>query len=147
MIEETGIVKKIEGVIATVSVQKRGACEGCTATGVCETATDGMEIKALNAARAKVGQTVRVTIRPQTYVKGTMMIYGLPMAALIAGAIIGKNLGDSYLPDYDSDIVAALLGFALLIVTFLFVKNWSRKAETKAEYQPVIEEILETVKF
>jgi sigma-E factor negative regulatory protein RseC len=147
MIEETGVVKKIEGITATVTVQKRGACEGCSATGVCETAADGMEIKALNTARAKVGQTVRVTIKPQTYVKGTMMIYGLPMAALIAGAIIGKNLGDAYLPDYDSDIVAALLGFTSLIATFLFVKNWSRKAETKADYQPVIEEILETVKL
>ena len=143
MIEETGVVTGTEGTIARVKVQKRGACDGCAATGVCETSDDGMEIKALNHVQARVGHTVRVSVKPQSYLKGTMMIYGLPMIALIAGAIIGKNIGEKYFSGFDSDMIAAIAGFTMLIITFLFVKNWSRKAETMTEYQPVIEEILD----
>ena len=143
MIEETGVVTVTEGISARVKVQKRGSCDGCSATGTCETTDDGMEIKALNPVQAKAGQTVRVSIKPQSYLKGTMMIYGLPMTALIAGAIIGKNIGEKYFSGIDSDMIAAIAGFALLVITFIFAKNWSRKAETMTEYQPVIEEILD----
>ena len=143
MIEETGVVTVTEGITARVKVQKRGACDGCAATGTCETSDDGMEIKALNPIQAREGQTVRVSIKPQSYLKGTMMIYGLPMTALIAGAIIGKNLGEKYFSGLDSDMIAAMVGFAMLVITFLFAKNWSRKTETMTEYQPVIAEILD----
>ena len=143
MIEETGVVIWTEGITARVKVQKRGACDGCAATGTCETSDDGMEIKALNPIQARPGQTVRVSIKPQSYLKGTMMIYGLPMTALIAGAIIGKNIGEKYFSGLDSDMIAAIVGFAMLVITFLFAKNWSRKAETMTEYQPVIEEIID----
>jgi len=143
MIEETGVVTATEGITARVKVQKRGSCDGCAATGTCETTDDGMEIKALNPIQARPGQTVRVSIKPQSYLKGTMMIYGLPMTALIAGAIIGKNIGEKYFSGLDSDMIAAIVGFAMLVITFLFAKNWSRKAETMTEYQPVIEEIID----
>ena len=143
MIEETGVVTATKGITARVKVQKRGSCDGCAATGTCETSDDGMEIKALNPIQARPGQTVRVSIKPQSYLKGTMMIYGLPMTALIAGAIIGKNIGEKYFSGLDSDMIAAIVGFAMLVITFLFAKNWSRKAETMTEYQPVIEEIID----
>lgn len=144
MIEERGVVTGTEGITARVKVQKRGACEGCTATGVCETAEDGMEIKALNPRQARVGQQVRVSIKPQSYLKGSFVVYGIPMIALIAGAIIGKNIGEKYVSSIDSDLVAALLGFFLMAITFILARKWSRKAETMTEYQPVIDEILDS---
>ncbi len=142
MIEETGIVIKTEGMIATVRVQKRGSCEGCAARGVCEPSEEGMEIEALNPVQAKVGQTVEVSITPQTYLKSAIYIYGLPLVALIAGAIIGKNLGDLYIKGINSDLVAAIMGFGSFFITFLFMRLWSKKAETKSEYKPIIERII-----
>jgi sigma-E factor negative regulatory protein RseC len=142
MIEETGIVTKTEGIMARILVQKRGTCEGCAATSVCESSEKGMEIEALNPVHAKVGQTVKVSIKPQTYLKGTMLVYGLPLVALISGAILGKNIGEEYFKGIDSDVVAAILGFGLLIITFFLIKLWSKKTETKIEYKPIIEEIL-----
>ena len=96
MIEETGVVTKAEGITAKVLVQKRGSCESCAATGVCESSKGGMEIEALNPVQARVGQRVKVSIKPQVYLKGTMLIYGLPLIALLAGAILGKDLGEKY---------------------------------------------------
>lgn len=143
MIEETGIVTGVDDVTAKILVQKRGACEGCAASGICEPSEKGMEIEALNPIQAKVGQTVKVSIKPQAYLKGTIFIYGFPLIAFIAGAILGKNIGEAYFKEISSDIVSVILGFVALIISFLIARAWGKKAETKTEYKPVIEEILE----
>jgi len=116
MIEETGVVTEVDGIMAKVAVHKRGACEGCAAQGSCESTPEGMEIEALNPVGAKVGQTVMVSMKAQTYLKGTMFVYGLPLAVFIAGAIAGKNIGDRYITSVSSDLVAAVAAFASLII-------------------------------
>jgi sigma-E factor negative regulatory protein RseC len=141
--EEIGIVISAQGFMAKVLVQKRGVCESCPATGTCKPSNEGMEIEALNPINARVGQTVKIVMKPQVYLKGTILVYGLPVIALIGGAILGKNIGEMYLKNVNSDIVAAIMGFAGLIITFIIIKIWGKKAETKEEYKPVIEEILE----
>ncbi|MBI4698089.1 MAG: SoxR reducing system RseC family protein [Nitrospirae bacterium] len=143
MIEETGVVTKTDGLTARVIVQKRGSCEGCAASGMCESSDQGMEIEALNPVQAKVGQTVKVSIKAQTYLKGAIFVYGMPLAAFIAGVVIGKNIGLNYFKTADSDVISAALGFAALVVSFFAIKVWSKKAETKVEYKPVIEEIIQ----
>lgn len=144
MIEETGVVASTEGDVAKVFVQRRGECEKCAATAICEPSLQQgmMEIEALNPLHAKVGQTVKVCIKPGVYLKGSMIVYGLPLVALIGGAILGKNIGEIYFKKINSDLVAAILGFALLIIAFIIIKLWSKKTETKAEYKPIIEEII-----
>ncbi|MBI4844260.1 MAG: SoxR reducing system RseC family protein [Nitrospirae bacterium] len=142
MIEETGVVISTDGIIAKVLVQKRGACEGCSATGTCSVTEEGMEIEALNPHQAKAGQKVRVSIKPMTYLKGTMLVYGLPLLALISGAVIGKNIAEKLLLPFNSDLAAAVAGFTAFGIAFLFVRVFSKNLESKAEYKPVIEEII-----
>jgi len=143
MIVETGIVTKTEDTTAKVVVQKRGACDGCNAKGTCATTPEGMEISALNPVKARVGQTVKVSLRPETYLKGTMLVYGLPLVLFIAGAMAGKNIGEKYMAGVNSDVVAAIAGFSALVASLLLVRIWSKKLESKTEYQPVIDEIIE----
>ncbi len=142
MIDETGVVTKTEGVTAKILVQKKSSCENCGVGDACKSSEKGMEIEALNPVQAKVGQTVKVSIKAQTYLKGTMLVYGLPLVVLIAGAILGKNIAEIYFEGVNSDGIAAFSGFAALIITFLMIHAWSKKAETKTEHKPVIEEIL-----
>jgi len=142
MIEETGIVKEVDGIMAKILIRRRGTCEGCAVRGICEPAGEGMEIEALNPVMAKPGQKVKVSIKPRTYLKGTIFVYGFPLVSFIAGVIIGKNIGEAYFKKISSDIVSAILGFAALIISFLIVKIWSRKAETKIEYKPVITTVI-----
>ena len=142
MIEEIGIVTKTEGETARVTVQKRGACEGCTAKGACESTSEGMEIEALNPVNARAGQTVKVMLQAETYLKGSMIVYGLPLVLFIAGAIVGKNIGEAYFLNTSSDLVAAIFGFVSLIASLIAVKIWSGKLESKAESKPFIGEIV-----
>ena len=142
MIEEIGIVVKTEGETARVTVQKRGACEGCTAKGACESTSGGMEIVALNPVNAKEGQTVKVLLQAGTYLKGSMIVYGLPLVLFITGAIVGKNIGEAYFLNTNSDFVAAIFGFASLVASLAAVKIWSGKLESKTESKPFIGEII-----
>lgn len=140
--EETGVVLSVQGDIARVLVQKRGACEGCAAAGTCKPSEETAELEAFNPIGAKVGQTVRLALKPQLYLKTSLIVYGIPAVSLVAGAIIGKNIGEIYFKGIDSDIIAAAIGFGALIISFFIIKLWSNKVERKEEYKPVIEEII-----
>lgn len=140
--EEIGTVKSTTGAFAKVSVPKKSVCEGCTA-GTCKPDEQSMEMDAVNKAGAKAGQKVRVVIKSYTYLKGSMLVYGIPAIALIAGAVLGKEVFSSQFKDTDPDIVSAIFSFGLFLIAFLGIKIWSLKAEKKTETKPVIEEILE----
>ena len=95
MIEEIGVVTKIEGNMARVIVQKRGACDGCKAQGTCETTEEGAEIEAVNMAQAKEGQAVKISIKAQTYLKGTMLVYGLSSSGMPFMLIVTLSVPDT----------------------------------------------------
>lgn len=139
--DEIGIVKNIDGVIAIVFVERKSACDSCKAG--CKVSDSGAEIEAINNAKASVGQKVKVVMKPYSYLKGSMLVYGIPALALIIGAIIGKEFLSVYFKNVDPDITSAISGFALFILSFVIVKLWSSRLEKKTEYKAVIAEILE----
>jgi len=143
MNEETGIVTEVDGIMAMVAVKKKDACDACSAKDACaSTNEEEAVLEAINAARAEVGQTVKITMKPLTYLKGTMLVYGLPLVLFIGGAITGKYIGEEYFRETGSDLVAALTGFAALFISLLIIKIWSKRTESKTGNQPVIEEII-----
>lgn len=143
--EEIGIVKETVGPTAIVQVQRQSACDKCASSSVCKSLGDYAEIEALNEAKARTGDTVKVSFRPYTYLKGTALIYGVPALFLIIGAVIGKEYLSGFFPQADPDIMSALGGFGLFAVTLLVVKLLARRQEGRKESMPVIEEIISSV--
>jgi len=141
MIEEIGIVTSTEGRTAHVNVPKKSTCEGCTA-GTCTTGEQSMEIIAFNKAGAETGQKVKVLIHSSAYMKGTIIIYGIPALALVAGAVFGKEVMPELFIGTDPDILSAIFGFGFMGLSFVGVKIWSNLNADKTESGPVIEEIL-----
>ncbi len=141
--EETGVVKSISGRLAIVIVERKSACDQCKAG--CKVTDSGAEIEALNLAKAEIGQKVRVVMKPYTYLKGSIIIYGIPAIFLILGAIIGKEVLPPirYFNKIDPDILSAITGFGAFLISFIIVKMWSNMFEKKIEHKPVIQEILE----
>ena len=141
MIEEIGIVTSTEGRTAHVNVPKKSTCEGCTA-GTCTTGEQSMEIIAFNKAGAETGQKVKVLIHSSAYMKGAIIIYGIPALALVAGAVFGKEFMPALFNGTDPDILSAIFGFGFMGLSFVGVKIWSNLKADKTESGPVIEEIL-----
>jgi sigma-E factor negative regulatory protein RseC len=141
--EEVGVVKEVIGPKAFVTVQRQSGCDSCPGGSVCKLAGNEAEIEAVNEAKAKAGDTVRIAFKPYTYLKGTIFVYGIPSIMLIIGAIVGKEYLSRFLPNMDPDIVSAIGGFGLFAMSFLFMKVWMKRYEGKKEYMPVIVEIIE----
>jgi|Deesub1362A_J573_1020465.scaffolds.fasta_scaffold00034_60 sigma-E factor negative regulatory protein RseC len=140
--EETGVVLSTQGRLARVLVKrKEGICDKCTA-GTCHLSDRGAELEALNLVDARPGQQVKVVLQPYTYVKGSLIIYGLPVLGLILGAVLGKELLAPKLSGMDADLVSAFTGFSAFLLLFLAARLWGRRAERKLQYKPVIQEIL-----
>jgi sigma-E factor negative regulatory protein RseC len=142
MLEEIGTVISTEGMYARVSVPKKSSCQGCTA-GTCTMGEQSMEIEALNKAGAVIGQRVKVMVHTYAYLKGAMIVYGIPAVFLVLGAVLGKEIMPPFLPMYDSDILSALFGFGFLVISFILIKFWSQRQAAKTGSTPVVEEILE----
>jgi sigma-E factor negative regulatory protein RseC len=143
MIEEEGIVVETEGDLAKVAVLKKSACEACAAAGVCHPGgADDSYLEASNPLGARKGEKVKVVVAPQMYLKASIILYGVPMAALIAGAILGKNVAGRYGASGNSDLWAFLAGMACLGISFFFIRMYNKKVERTAEYKPMITEIL-----
>lgn len=141
MIEEIGIVTSTEGTTAHVNVPKKSTCEGCKA-GTCTAGEQSMEIIAFNRAGAKTGQKVKVLIHSSAYMKGALIIYGIPALALVAGAVFGKEFMPELFIGTDPDILSAVFGFGFLGLSIVGVKIWSNLEADKTDSGPVIEEIL-----
>jgi len=142
VMEEIGTIKSIDGLFAVVSVPRKSSCEGCS-LGICKPEEQFMEIEALNAAKAAVGQKVRVAMKSYSYMKSAGIVYGIPALALVLGAVAGKELFSRYLPGFDPDIISAMSGFGGFILAFIVIRLWTGSAAKRTESKPVIEEILE----
>ena len=141
MIEEEGIVAELVGDIAKVALVKKSACEQCSASGVCHPG-DQEYMEASNPLGAKKGQKVKVVVAPQVYLKASIILYGIPMAALVAGAILAKNVAERYTGESHSDLWAFVVGMICMVVSFFFIRVYNNKVEKTQTYKPVIVEIL-----
>jgi sigma-E factor negative regulatory protein RseC len=131
----------VQGLMAVVDIPVKSACEGCTA-GICKPQDKFMEIEAVNQAGAAVGQRVRVAVSASSYMKSSMIVYGLPAVGLVLGAIFGKEVLSRFFPGADPDILSATAGFTTFFISFIIVKVWTDRKAGKIESRPVIEEIL-----
>jgi sigma-E factor negative regulatory protein RseC len=142
IVEEVGVITSTDSISATVSVPRKSACDGCSLK-TCKSQDQIMVIEALNPLNAHVGQRVRVVMKPYTYLKGSMLVYGIPALALILGAVLGKEVFSTFFSRYDPDMVSAATGFIAFLLSFFFVKLWCSSEEKKIDVKPIIEEILE----
>ncbi len=139
--EEIGVVKKVDGVTARVVIKKSSACDHCVKD-ECDMESMDFEVEAINAANARVGQTVKVVMKAQTYIKGALLLYMLPVFALFVGAIFGKFYLSDAFKGVGPEAAAAIGGVLLMILSFIVIKIVSSRMEKKTEYRSVIEEII-----
>jgi len=137
-----GIVKSVQGNMArVVVVEGPGCCESCHSCNI-ETAS-GSETDAINAVHAKVGQKVRIDIKAFAFFKEVLVLYVLPVVALLTGAVLGRSYLPAYFRGTSPDVLSAAGGFFLFLISLLTARLYSRKMEKKTEDKPVIESIIE----
>ncbi len=144
MIEETARVVAVEEGAAWVETQRQGSCGHCAARGACGTSVLAQvvgrrtaRIRALNPVGARPGEQVLIGIREGALLRGSFMLYGLPLLGLIGGGVLGDWVG-RHLALGDSELLSLVLAAAGFGVGMALVRRFGRRIRSDARYQPVI---------
>lgn len=143
MLEEEGVVVGIEGGIARVRIEPKGTCDSCASAGTCGMRPDTAGVlSAVNVAGARIGQRVRVTMKPGIVLKASLFLYGIPLTDAIVFAIVAKIMAVRTGLPGDPDLWAFGAGLLGLATTYLVMKLVYKRIEENPDLKPRIVEIL-----
>lgn len=152
MIEERAVVVSLDIVslnnlssdaksdsVATLEIERKTACGLCGQTRGCGNSIWGKlfahqstAFKAQNRINAKVGDSVIVGINEKALVKSALLLYILPLATLLIGAILATQL---FADTNGNAMLGALVG---LVLGFVWVKGHTMSSSYFKLQQPVI---------
>jgi sigma-E factor negative regulatory protein RseC len=127
---------------AVVVTHKEDACHNCEAAQFCHALADcsKMETRVLNRAGAAVGDFVCISLSSATVLKSALLLYLVPTAGLLAGAIAGAQFYERF--GIGETAAALLSGFAGLIASFIIVKFISKRQALGDKLTPVITRVI-----
>jgi len=141
-VENGEVIALLPGNKARVKIPRRSTCQGCSHRSFCDPfGTEHMVVEARNSAQAKTGQKVEVSFGREKQSTAIVVLYIIPLAALILGAAVGNSLD----PFQNQNASSAALSLLCVILSFAGIKIYSRKrSEIHPDKQPVIISILKS---
>jgi sigma-E factor negative regulatory protein RseC len=148
MITETARVVGVDGEgYAWVETQRKAVCDSCSVqkgcgTGIIAKMFSGRRarVRVLNTLGATVGDEVVVGIEDGLLVRTSFVVYMLPLAWMMLGAIAGSMLGER-LETISAETASVLFGAAGLGVGFLWLRRYARAAAGDQRRQPNLLEV------
>jgi len=141
MVTEKGIVADVSDHKAQVRIRKSSACASCEARDACHIHnTKEMVVDVNNDLQAKVGDLVEISVPTRSFLRISLLVYFLPVLALIFGAYVGGAWAASLrLP---STLVSVLGGGLAMAFSFAILRRIDRAAQCRAEFSPRMTRIL-----
>lgn len=145
MAEQIGIVvDNMTNGLARVLTDRKGACGGCHSAGhskcrSCLTTSAKLESHVANPVDAGIGDVVKISISQAELFRGAALMYLLPIAALIAGAVAGLWLAGG---SEGGNVASVLGGLAGLGIGFWAVARLGRSPGMSRRMTPIITEIV-----
>jgi len=144
MVEEQGVVIKVEKDFAWVKMQRKSSCGHCSMKQGCGTGSIAqvfgekqIEIKAINQSNVEVGDTVIIGLEEGALLRGSFTLYLIPLLCMFAAAIFYEVLAErAFLPN--SEILVAIAGIAGLGGGLAWIKRISEKMAQDKRYHPVV---------
>lgn len=129
---ERGVVTKVKGNKATVSFDRKSACDNCH---MCAVTKDGMKVEIVveNTLGANVGDFVSIEMGDKFVLTAATIVYIIPLVLVFAGLMIGRILSDL------AEILFAVGGLVIgFVIAFLLDRLVIRK---KKGFSPRMKEI------
>ena len=145
MIEETGTIVEADEHYAWVEAASSSSCSHCTANQACGTASlqkwfnrRPNRLRVVNDQNLNAGERVVIGIPEQALVKGSFLVYMLPLLCMIAGAMLGVFIND-LMQWHFRDALSIIFALLTLIGGFVLVqKHYLRKSKQQSQFQPII---------
>jgi sigma-E factor negative regulatory protein RseC len=139
MIEETGIVKKVDGTDVWIETQVKTTCGSCQVSTNCGTSvvakafTAKPELLKLSSPHVlKVGQSVKLGIPEEQLIGASSLVYLLPILVLIISVASFQYL----LPSLH-EIWQIIFGFTATAISFWQISKFAKRQD-KGQFSPVI---------
>lgn len=141
MIEEQAKVVSVFNGEISVEIKRQSTCGSCSAKSSCGTSLiekllgqRNHHYSLISDMDVKPGDTVIIGLDEGSYLRGSFMVYSLPLIVMMLVAIVAHSLADGRGSEFAS-IIGALIGF---IIGLYLVKQFGRRVKSDSRYQPVI---------
>lgn len=141
MMEENARVVDVQPGFVWVETERKSTCSlnnGCGSAVLAKVlGARRTRIRALNALSAEVGDEVVLGLAEAALIRGSLVLYALPLLALFLGALAGESVSRllRLASGEAGTIVFALAGLA---AGFYGVRYFTRRINNDPRYQPVV---------
>ena len=137
---EVGEVIGKESGKLIVRMERKEACAKCRAC-TAGMKKEDMIIRAENVCNAEVGNKVDIVLDNADFMKATLIMYGIPFVAFMAG-IFGGYYGALKMGINNSEVVRVVAGIVLVIVTYLIIHSQENRFK-KGNFVPKALKVVE----
>ena len=137
---EEGVVIETDENTATVRIDRTSACAHCKAG--CIEKGGVMITQAENSAGAQVGDTVRLEFDPGAALTAALVVFGLPLLALLLGVILTTVVADRMGYQNRSQLLSIGVGAVLFFLTFIPIRAYDRRVKRTGSHNIAVVEIL-----
>ncbi len=144
MLEEHATVVAVEENAVWAEVQRKSVCGQCAANKGCGSAVLQKVLgnkrnifRVSGDLRVSVGDEVVIGVNENAIVKGSLLVYALPVICIIVFALLGETIASRML-SIDSDYMSVLGAAIGLIVSVLGLRWHSHKSHNQPQYQPIL---------
>lgn len=141
MIEEKATVLAIEGDYALLQTQRRASCESCSVKQGCGTSVlakltsqRSAQILVKNTLNAEIGNELVIGINDNALVKGSLLVYALPLILLLMGAVLGEML--AHAAGLNAELMSIVTAAAGFVLAMILIRASLSKSKFKNEMQP-----------
>ena len=129
---EHGLVIDTDKQIARVKVEKSGDCGGCNACGIGKDRTMIAEVD--NSIKAQKGDSVLIEVSEKQAIKASLLVFGLPLAALLIGVFGISKIVQSMWFASSSDAIDGIIGFIFFALAAVGVYFYSGHLQKSGRY-------------
>lgn len=101
-----------------------------------------MIAEAENSAGARVGDTVRLEFNSGAAFTAILVVFGLPLLALLLGAILATVAAGQMGYERHKQLLGAGVGAILFLLTFIPIRMYDRRVRKSGSHNPAIVRIL-----
>ena len=144
MIEERATIISCDAGYAVVETQRKTSCGACSMNKACGTGVLAKvfkdkvaRLRVKNTIEAAVGEEVIVGVEEAAMVRGSFLVYMLPLLMLILFALLGEEIARQLLI---GNVELVSIGFALfgLFIALWWVRRHTSNNSAQNRYQAVI---------
>ena len=140
MKEQGVITRRISERLAEVALKKSEACAKC---GGCRDIGEGMAaIEAVNEIGAKRNDEVEIEISSAEIVKGSVIVFLIPVFFLIAGYLIGAAFMRSIGLQEFEEAFGVVCSLAFLFFSYFAIKFYDANIQQKEALRPRITKVI-----